>query len=387
MIKVTTRGLGFGGQVMLWQRTGEPVRDAYLDVVGAIDCYEYYHDAAQGEYRRQQYVYAGEDHELHCLGLGLAVGPLSMSMIVDDLAASLGDVERRWWLSARQDVVALGRAMAVAGLAPWFAGIRDRRGPREAGRQLALAVGRLVHHLRGTRLQRVRELMGTVPRDVAAGVRDADAPRRVSAAGVDPLEVPLLERVAVRKHELRARRAAEYVAEVRRRGGEVDIEGAYGTEELEMVECWTHRHDQLALLRCEGWRQYSRAYGARRARLAYLCGLDDNGPFAVRVPGSCESVAEALTYVEPPEVRRAREAGRAVLRQGDVYAVATRRASDGRGLADLEGTRHVWDAETRVLHHGDPSRPHMDLHVPFPALFVRQRAYQMGRTSRRGFGD
>src|SRR3990167_2344659 len=164
MIKVTTRGLGFGGQVMLWQRTGEPVRDAYLDVVGAIDCYEYYHDAAQGEYRRQQYVYAGEDHELHCLGLGLAVGPLSMSMIVDDLAASLGDVERRWWLSARQDVVALGRAMAVAGLAPWFAGIRDRRGPREAGRQLALAVGRLVHHLRGTRLQRVRGLMGTVPR-------------------------------------------------------------------------------------------------------------------------------------------------------------------------------------------------------------------------------
>ena len=116
------------------------------------------------------------------------------------------------------------------------------------------------------------------------------------------------------------------VAEVARRGGETSIAPMpYGSagrakiqeRELEAVS-WS-ADQSLCLLHCEGWRYYSRRFGARPAALAYLAGRDDNGLFAVRVTGTCESVTAALTWLTPAPARKP-----GAVRQGNVYAVPYR---------------------------------------------------------------
>lgn len=174
----------------------------------------------------------------------------------------------------------------------------------------------------------------------------------------------------------------EYLAEIQRRGGETwivtDRDGR-GVG-LRIVD----RMRGLAVLRCEGWRYYSRRTPARRTALAYLCGRDDNGPFAARVPGETCTVRAALDALTPVPVRRAREQGRRVLRQGDVYLVETLRGGDN---LDALPASHVWDAETRTLHHRpDDGRPHRPVHVPFTCRAYLQTATAMGRRGRRGAG-
>jgi hypothetical protein len=110
----------------------------------------------------------------------------------------------------------------------------------------------------------------------------------------------------VLSERLRTRLARVYTEVIAERGGETTIEGSRSTEYL---YCATYGNG-LALLRADGWRQYSRAYGARPATLAYLCGADDNGRWAVRVPGTCTSITAALQFVEPADVRKARAAQR-----------------------------------------------------------------------------
>lgn len=167
-------------------------------------------------------------------------------------------------------------------------------------------------------------------------------------------------------------------AEIRRRGGETTIEGSYGTEVVELVDRNSREH--LYLLHAEGWRQYSKAYGARRAALSYLCGRDDAGTFAVRVPGTVTTIADALAWLEPSEVTRAKAAGKRVRRQGDVYAVETVRTHDGKGVEALPPA-HEWRQSTRTLvHRPQDGRKHRPVRVVFPARFVIQRAYQMGRS-------
>lgn len=174
------------------------------------------------------------------------------------------------------------------------------------------------------------------------------------------------------------------VAEIERRGGETAIIGRNGrpSAHLQIVD----ERDGLMLLTAHGWRQYSRAFGARWSSLAYLAGVDDNGPWAVRIPATLTTVAEALAWLEPPEVTRARRDGRRVRRQGDVYAVETTRQHDGRGADQLD--THRWNAETRYLiHRPADGRKHRPLRVPYPARFIRQRAYGMGRGAGRGAAD
>src|SRR5262245_43997567 len=72
---------------------------------------------------------------------------------------------------------------------------------------------------------------------------------------------------------LRAHLTAAYVGEIARRGGETAIEEERRSIELAIAD----RQAALALLRADGWRYYSRRFGARRAELAYLAGKDDNG--------------------------------------------------------------------------------------------------------------
>ncbi|MFJ8166519.1 hypothetical protein ACIRBY_37145 [Streptomyces sp. NPDC096136] len=177
---------------------------------------------------------------------------------------------------------------------------------------------------------------------------------------------------------LRARIERQMRAEIGRRGGETAIEGTYETAVVELVD--RSSAERLYLLHAEGWRQYSKAFGARRASLSYLCGRDDSGTFAVRVPGTVTTVANALAWLEPSEVTRAKAAGKRVRRQGDVYAVETARAHDGKGAQDLPPA-HEWRPQTRTLvHRPQDGRKHRPVRVAFPARFVVQRAYQMGRS-------
>ncbi len=172
-----------------------------------------------------------------------------------------------------------------------------------------------------------------------------------------------------------ARIVERYAAEIARRGGETSIDGQYGTTDLGIAD----RRDGLALLRADGWRKYGRQ-GSRRVSLAYLCGREDGQTWAVRVPGTVTTVREALAWLEPAAVRDARSAGRRIIRQGDVYAVETTKAHDGKGeLPDS----HIWDAGARVLIHPE----HGTLSLPHPVRFIAQNAYGMGRGAGRAYGD
>jgi hypothetical protein len=174
-----------------------------------------------------------------------------------------------------------------------------------------------------------------------------------------------------------------YTDEIRLRGGETSIRGKVANTYLRIYA----EEDGLLLLRADGWRHYSNRFGARPAHLVYLCGRDDNGRWAVRLPSSVETINEALDALEPAQVRKAKEAGRTVLRQGDVYAVETSRRYDGTG--DLPSS-HVWDVGARELRHTDRNAAHAALTIPFPVKFYTQTALRMGRLSagsRTGRGD
>lgn len=172
---------------------------------------------------------------------------------------------------------------------------------------------------------------------------------------------------------------AIYSEVIEDRGGETTIEERAQSVSLHVMD----RSRDLTLLGCDGWRQYSRRFGARPASLRYLCGRDDNGRWAVRVPSTCDSVGDVVRFVEPADVQRARADGRRILRQGDVYLVEQRIDN----FDAVAGTRHRWDAATRTLHHDDPQAPHAGLHVPFRARASVQSVLRMGRVNGRRRGD
>lgn len=169
--------------------------------------------------------------------------------------------------------------------------------------------------------------------------------------------------------------ASKYAKEIEARGGEVVIEEENRVVPLRVLD--RTKDQNLLLLGADGWRKYGRM-GKRHAAIAYLCGLDDNGSFAVRVPSTCKTVEQAVQAVEPAEVAHARANGRRVLRQGDVYIIEMLR--DATRPADLPAN-HVWDAAERILRH---QGGHEALAVPFPAKFVAQRVLRMGRLPSRG---
>lgn len=193
---------------------------------------------------------------------------------------------------------------------------------------------------------------------------------------------------------LRTELEAELLAEVERRGGETGINHAPSQgcsasrttwRQIEICSVGMSEGRMVVLLRAEGWRYYSRRFGSRPAAVAYLGGYDDNGPWAARVPGTVESATEAVRWLEPSDVQAARSAGRRVLRQGDVYAVETPMQHDGSRADDIDG--HTWYQRARVLIHGDLEHHHSPLVVPFPARFLQQRAYRMGRSGLQGAAD
>jgi len=179
---------------------------------------------------------------------------------------------------------------------------------------------------------------------------------------------------------------AKIIDEIKKRGGEVAIAGKYQVVGLYVVDVAKSGGKAVALLTASGWRQYSRRFGARRASLAYLGGRDDSGWWAVRVPGTVETVLGGLSWLRPAAVKAALAKGRRrVKRQGDVYFVLTgapRNNFDALPGSHRLGLTDDWK-DVVVLHGG---------HKP---LILRglgwraypQNAYQMGRSGRRGMGD
>lgn len=204
------------------------------------------------------------------------------------------------------------------------------------------------------------------------------AARDVAAAAVAASRTPTpsasLER-RVKEHI-----ANKYTVVISDRGGETEIDEKHRSISLSVLD----RHGGLTLLGADGWRHYSARFGSRPASLRYLCGRDDNGEFAVRLPSTVDTVEQAIETLEPAEVRKARSEERGVIRQGDVYVIQMRAGRDNfRALPES----HKWDEDTRtVCHTGE--NPHQALHVPFkPAKAVPQTALRMGRGSGTGRGD
>jgi len=107
--------------------------------------------------------------------------------------------------------------------------------------------------------------------------------------------------------------------------------------------------ERLWLVHGEGWAEYSKRSPRRYHKVALLAGFEDGQYWARRVPYRVGSVSEALDYVRPAAVNRAMEAGRPVLRQGDIWFVAAR----VEDFSALQGTRHDLDGRTvRHPEHG-----------------------------------
>jgi len=166
-----------------------------------------------------------------------------------------------------------------------------------------------------------------------------------------------------------------YIDEINRRGGETEIVGERDVNQVAFVE----RCKGVSLVRAKGWRYYSRRFGSRHVSIAYLCGFDDSRPWAIRVPGTVTRVATALEKIEPSGVKRARQDGLRVLRQGDVYAVERRVDGSQRSAEKHLPESHRWDSEMRMLRHDH----HSPVHVPFPCRFFVQGGLNMDRSSRQ----
>lgn len=245
-----------------------------------------------------------------------------------------------------------------------------------------------------TKLRRDRERLRsglTDLRDWGAPIRDRrEAERNLEGFGAAPAIDPAL------RGRLAVRLAGAYRAEIARRGGETSIQTAKNSETEVAV---TDRRDGLTLLHVEGWRYYGSSNPARRAALSYLCGTDDSGRWAVRIPGTVTTVADGLDFVTPAAVRRAELGGKKVRRQGDIYAIETVEVHDApsgwigddRRYDTKAGqwvTSHYWNAGTRFLiHRPEDGRRHRPLRLSYPVRFVQQQPYQMGRGSHRAHGD
>ena len=97
---------------------------------------------------------------------------------------------------------------------------------------------------------------------------------------------------------------------------------------------------RLWLIGGSGWYEYSKRAGSHHQAAAYLCGIDAGQHFAVRVPSTVNSVFAALRFLEPADIRKARESGIQTKRQGDIYFRPVRGLLD-HDTADLSGSSHT----------------------------------------------
>ena len=85
-----------------------------------------------------------------------------------------------------------------------------------------------------------------------------------------------------------------------------------------------------------------------KVQVAYLCGREDGQDWAVRVPYTKTTIKDALDWLTPAAVKKARAQGKEVHRQGDMYFIPFNMPHNELGA--LARTRH----EVQVL----PKEPH-----------------------------
>lgn len=179
-----------------------------------------------------------------------------------------------------------------------------------------------------------------------------------------------------------------YVNEITRRGGETGIYYGYRAsalreKPLEHLASGKSEGKTVHLVGCDAWRYYSRRFGSRPASLRYLVGKDDSGLWAVRVPGKVDTVADAVAYITPAIVLKARKARRRVLRQGNLYLVEAPRARahlDNSPIASFGS--HEYHRRARVLLHPE----HAPLQVPAGVCWVPVEQKTLN-TARGGVND
>lgn len=162
--------------------------------------------------------------------------------------------------------------------------------------------------------------------------------------------------------------------------GPTSFVGNYDRSELEVTDRQIVDGDALMLQHVEGWHYYSRSVPARYRAASYVGGIsgDGTGAWAARVSSSITTVRGALKELEPAAVCSARERGKRIIRQGDLYAIETTAAHEDTYAPG----RHDWDPATRVLSHPE----HAAITIPFPVRFVEQTARAMRGVGARG-GD
>lgn len=96
------------------------------------------------------------------------------------------------------------------------------------------------------------------------------------------------------------------------------------------------------------WQNYSASHGSHLREIKWLFGIDESGPWAVRVPASCKTVREAIDWLKPAAVKEAEKEGRWVARQGDIYLVELK--TNKVNIDDLPES-HRYDGETRTFYH------------------------------------
>jgi hypothetical protein len=133
--------------------------------------------------------------------------------------------------------------------------------------------------------------------------------------------------------------------------------------------------ENAALIRADGWCQYTRSYGHTINMAGLVIRDPDTRRFVfLRVPPDTQTVEEALDALKPAEVRKAENQGKQVFRQGDFYFIPQKRAN----LSALQGTRHAVTVNGKIeIDH--PQHGKMIFSEPVKA--VRQI-----QTANAGFG-
>lgn len=178
-----------------------------------------------------------------------------------------------------------------------------------------------------------------------------------------------------------------FAAEIRRRGGEDVLEtDAYPRGTRSSLRSFTHRlevievdaQQRMAVLRVSDWHQTHPKYPGTLVTIAYLVGVGDNGLWAARIPGTVDTVTEALKALTPAEVQK-----REHVRQGDVYLVRMERKSATTPDGVVRDS-HLWDAEARTLtHQPEDGRAHKA--VTAPAAWPGVKVVEQHRFEFRGF--
>jgi len=120
---------------------------------------------------------------------------------------------------------------------------------------------------------------------------------------------------------------------------------------------------------------YSNRFGDRNISGAFLCGREHGQIWAVRVPGTLSTVPDALAWLEPATVTKAKEKGRIVLRQGDFYFVEMPRYREDN-MDALQWTDHEYAAQGRLVAH--PQHGHV--------IFPQDRHFKAVPQSQMGHG-